>query len=75
MVTWRPVLRIRTAAMKARESRLNPTAAACFIQRIMSDRTLVRLVRVAEGIPDGPWTDAQAELLGTLVDAVGGDRS
>jgi hypothetical protein len=55
--------------MATRQSRLNPTAAAGFMQRIMSNRTIVRLARVAEGVPDRPWTDAQDENLRTLIDA------
>jgi hypothetical protein len=69
MVTYRSVPRLRTAAMAMRRSKLNPTAAAGFMLRIMSHRTLIRLARVAWGVSNGPLTDAQAELLGTLVDA------
>jgi hypothetical protein len=39
------------------------------MQRIMSHRTVVRLTRVAEGVPVRPWTDAQDELLWTRVGA------
>jgi hypothetical protein len=55
--------------MTRRQSRLHAMAAAGLMPRIMSHRTLVRLARVAEGVPDCPWTDAHDELLRTLVDA------
>jgi hypothetical protein len=69
MVFWRPVPRPHAVAMTPRQSRLNPTAAAGFMQRIMSHRMVVRAARVAEDVPDGPWTDAHVDLLRTLVDA------
>jgi hypothetical protein len=47
--------------MTPRQNGLNPTTAAGLMQRIMSHRTVVRLARVPEGVPDDPGTDAQDE--------------
>jgi hypothetical protein len=69
MISSRPVLRPHAAAMMTRQSRLNVTAVAGFVQRTMSHRTVVRLARVAEGVPVRPWMDAHDDLLRTLVDA------
>jgi hypothetical protein len=55
--------------MTTRQSGLNSTATAGFVQRLMSHTTVVRLTRVAEAVPDRLWTNAQDELLATLVAA------
>jgi hypothetical protein len=63
LISWRPAVRPRAAAMTTQEGRLNPTAAAGFIYRILSDRLMVRRDGADADAPDGPWSEAHDRLL------------